>query len=682
MLLGQPLYQPMPRIVGVRLHGELPRGSTATDLVLVVTEMLRAFGVVGAFVEFAGDGLAGLALADRATISNMSPEFGATSTLFPIDDETLAYLRLTGRSAERIALVERYAQEQGLWREPGRGPDFDAMLELDLATVEPSVAGPRRPQDRVPLTELRDNFRTAFPDGLRALDRGGRRGRAGRAARSRRRRAESFPASDPPSFATPRRPRRGARRAATAPAPAPAGDGRCYRPVDGRGRRPAGDDPDRLGRDRRDHLLHEHLEPDRDGRRRAARPERGRPRPARRADRQDVARAGLEGRHRLPRGGRADGAARDARLRARRLRLHDVHRQLRAARRADRQGDRGRTTSSSRPSCRATATSRAGSIRSPAPATSPRRRSSSRSPSPAGSTSTCTTEPLGTRLRRRAGVPRRHLAAIRTRSGRSSATRSTPSCSARTYAVVFEGDDRWRALPIPDGDRYAWDAASTYIAKPPFFDGLTLEAERPARHRRRPRPRGPRRLGHDRPHLAGRLDLRLGARRGVAPGARRRAARVQLVRRPARPPRGDDPRHVREHPPAQPARRGPRRAVHGPPARRRGAVHLRRRDALPGRGRAAPRHRRPRVRLRVVARLGGEGHRAPRGPGGHRRELRADPPLEPRRDGRPAAPVPARRERRVARADRARVVLDRRASRPGCRRSSGSASSPPTTAAR
>ncbi|HEX3427227.1 MAG TPA: aconitase family protein, partial [Candidatus Limnocylindrales bacterium] len=160
VLLGQPLYQPMPRIVGVRLRGELPKGSTATDLVLVVTQMLRSHGVVGAFVEFAGDGLTGLALADRATISNMSPEFGATSTMFPIDEETLAYLRLTGRPTERIALVERYAKEQGLWREPGSGPDFDETLELDLGSVDPSVAGPRRPQDRVPLTSLRENFRT------------------------------------------------------------------------------------------------------------------------------------------------------------------------------------------------------------------------------------------------------------------------------------------------------------------------------------------------------------------------------------------------------------------------------------------------------------------------------------------------------------------------------------------
>jgi len=163
VLLGQPLYQPMPRVVGVRLTGELPRGATATDLVLVVTERLRRLGVVGSFVEFAGEGLGGLTLADRATISNMSPEFGATATMFPIDDETLAYLRLTGRPDERVALVERYAKEQGLWREPVPGPDFDDVLELDLASVVPSLAGPRRPQDRVALEDVRESFRNAFP---------------------------------------------------------------------------------------------------------------------------------------------------------------------------------------------------------------------------------------------------------------------------------------------------------------------------------------------------------------------------------------------------------------------------------------------------------------------------------------------------------------------------------------
>ena len=163
VLLGQPLYAPMPRVVGVRLFGDLPRGSTATDLVLVISNLLRAHGVVGSFVEFAGDGLASLALADRATISNMSPEYGATAALFPIDDETLTYLRMTGRPEEQIALVEAYAKENALWREPGRGPEFDETLELDLATIEPTVAGPRRPQDKVLLPELRQNFRDAYP---------------------------------------------------------------------------------------------------------------------------------------------------------------------------------------------------------------------------------------------------------------------------------------------------------------------------------------------------------------------------------------------------------------------------------------------------------------------------------------------------------------------------------------
>jgi len=163
VLLGQPLYHPMPRVVGVRLFGDLPRGSTATDLVLVISHMLRAHGVVGSFVEFSGDGLASLALADRATIANMSPEYGATAALFPIDDETIAYLRMTGRTEDHVQLVERYAKENALWREPGRGPDFVETLELDLSTVEPTVAGPRRPQDKVSLPELEQNFRSSFP---------------------------------------------------------------------------------------------------------------------------------------------------------------------------------------------------------------------------------------------------------------------------------------------------------------------------------------------------------------------------------------------------------------------------------------------------------------------------------------------------------------------------------------
>ncbi len=165
VLLGQPLYLLTPEVIGVRLTGALPGGSTATDLVLTVTQMLRKRGVVAKFVEFCGPGLSQLPLADRATISNMSPEFGATATLFPVDAETLHYLRETGRSPELLDLVERYTKAQGLFRTDDIAePQFDDLLELDLGTIEPSLAGPRRPQDRVAMHDLGLVFREAFAD--------------------------------------------------------------------------------------------------------------------------------------------------------------------------------------------------------------------------------------------------------------------------------------------------------------------------------------------------------------------------------------------------------------------------------------------------------------------------------------------------------------------------------------
>lgn len=164
VLLGEPLFSPIPTIVGLRLTGRLPAGTTATDLVLTVTERLRAHGVVGAYVEAFGDGLATISLADRATIANMSPEFGATTTLFPIDAITIDYLRTTGRSSESIALVETYAKAQGLWRIDGAEPLYDSVIDINLNEIVPSLAGPRRPQDRVPLPELGSSFVTAYPD--------------------------------------------------------------------------------------------------------------------------------------------------------------------------------------------------------------------------------------------------------------------------------------------------------------------------------------------------------------------------------------------------------------------------------------------------------------------------------------------------------------------------------------
>ena len=164
-MLGQPIFLSQPIVVGVRMTGALPAGTTATDLVLTLTEMLRAHGVVNRFVEFFGDGLSSLSIADRATLSNMCPEYGATSAYFPIDAETLRYLAFTGR-ADRVDLVERYAKEQGLFRSDGdREPIFDEMLDLDLSSVVPSLAGPKRPQDRVALPDVWASFMEAFGDG-------------------------------------------------------------------------------------------------------------------------------------------------------------------------------------------------------------------------------------------------------------------------------------------------------------------------------------------------------------------------------------------------------------------------------------------------------------------------------------------------------------------------------------
>ena len=163
-MLGQPVSMLIPKVVGFKLTGELPAGATATDLVLTVTELLRKQGVVGKFVEFYGPGVSNVPLADRATIGNMSPEYGSTCAIFPVDDETLSYLRLTGRPDETVALVEAYAKAQGMWHDPSAEPRYSERVELDLSTVVPSLAGPKRPQDRVPLTDAKAMFRTALAD--------------------------------------------------------------------------------------------------------------------------------------------------------------------------------------------------------------------------------------------------------------------------------------------------------------------------------------------------------------------------------------------------------------------------------------------------------------------------------------------------------------------------------------
>ncbi len=160
VMLDQPIYMLIPDVVGIKLTGMLPPGVTATDLVLRITELCRNFGVVGKFVEFYGPGLANLSIPDRATISNMAPEQGSTVSYFPVDDETLKYMRLTGRSAEQIELTERYAKEQGLFRtDNSPDPEFTQVMEVDLGTTEPALAGPKRPQDRIPLSQVGPTYR-------------------------------------------------------------------------------------------------------------------------------------------------------------------------------------------------------------------------------------------------------------------------------------------------------------------------------------------------------------------------------------------------------------------------------------------------------------------------------------------------------------------------------------------
>ena len=433
VLLGQPLYQPMPRIVGVRLAGELPQGSTATDLVLVVTEMLRGFGVVGAFVEFTGDGLAGLSLADRATISNMSPEFGATATLFPIDDETLTYLRLTARPAPLVDLVERYAKAQGLWREPGSGPEFDALLELDLSTVAPSVAGPRRPQDRVLLPDLPANFRAAFPSTRpsaamaaaedRLTDEGGTTGASQDGSvsvdvgdRHATIRSGSVAIAAITSCTN------------TSNPTVMVGAGLLARNAVGRGLTVGPTVKTSLAPGSK--AVTSYLET------------AGLMAPL---EALGFALAGYGCTTCIGNSGPLEESVAAA------VEEHDL---VVAAVLSGNRNFEGRIHPQARASYLASpplvvAFALAGRV-----------------------DIDLTTEPLGYDS---AGLPVMLAdvwpspAEVRAVIGAS----IDPALFERTYATVFEGDERWRALPIPAGDRYAWDSASTYIAKPPFFEGLT-----------------------------------------------------------------------------------------------------------------------------------------------------------------------------------------------------------------
>ena len=437
--------------------------------------MLRRHGVVGKFVEFYGEGVGAVPLANRATIGNMSPEFGSTAAIFPIDDETVRYLKLTGRPAEQVELVEAYAKEQGLWHDPAREPVYSETLELDLSTVVPSIAGPKRPQDRIELSDAKHAFRTVLVDYAGTRTRRPGRRRLDEHPSVDEAVEETFPASDPAAPGgqsedeAPHRSVFSRRRGRGRPRE-PAGDRHPRRRRDVR----AGP---RRRRDRLDHLVHQHVEPVGDARRRAAGQERRRPGPHGQAVGEDVDGARLQGRHRLLREGRPLAVPGEARLPPGRLRLHHLHRQLRAAGRGDLgRGQRGRPRRGlgavGQPELRGPDQPGRQDELPGLPAAGDRLRarrarwtSTSRpsrwAPRPTAARSTCATS--GRR-------PRDVQATID--------SSITEEMFTKDYADVFAGDERWRSLPTPEGKTFEWDPESTYVRKPPYFDGMAARARR------------------------------------------------------------------------------------------------------------------------------------------------------------------------------------------------------------
>ncbi len=473
-MLGQAMSMLIPRVVGFKLDGVLPEGATATDLVLTVTQKLREHGVVGKFVEFYGPGIPNTPLADRATIGNMSPEFGSTCAIFPIDAETLRYMAFTGRSQEQIEIVEAYAREQGLWHdENSEAPTYSETLELDLGDVVPSLAGPKRPQDRVSLTEAKSAFRGALEDILPDAD----PEPAGSGTDVDEEVDESFPASDPPGHNgngsghdSSRQGEDGTRvqvadRITNAVAlTLEDGTGDRARP--------------RARRDRRDHLVHEHVEPLGDDRRRPAGPQRRRARPGVQAVGEDLARAGLEGRDGVLRQGGPRRLAGVARVPPRRLRLHDVHRQLRPAAGRDLQrrpgrGPRGRLGALS------------GNRNFEGRINPDVKMNYLASPPLVVAYALAGTmdidlldEPLGQDSDGE-DVYLKDIWPSAEDVARLVEESVHEEMFQSSYGEVFEGDERWNGLEVPEGDNFAWADDSTYVRRPSFLENVPKEPSDP-----------------------------------------------------------------------------------------------------------------------------------------------------------------------------------------------------------
>ena len=577
-MLGQPMSMLIPQVLGFKLHGELPEGATATDLVLTVTELLRKKGVVGKFVEFYGPGVSRLPLADRATIGNMSPEFGSTCAIFPIDRETLRYLAFSGRPKELIELVEAYAKEQGLWHdEDAEEPTFSDTVELDLGEVVPSLAGPKRPQDRVPLHGAKDAFRTALADLV------GQDVEEEIAHGHDEAIAETFPASDPPANGAP-------------------------------GHEPDPHEPVSAPAVAAGTVIAEHSE--------------------------TAADVTLDGEtFKLDHGHVVIAAITSC------TNTSNPSVMLGSGLLARNAVARGLTSQPWVKTSLAPGSKVVTEYLDRAGLTEPLEALGFNLVGYGCTTCIGNSGPLPDEIS--AAVSEHDLAVCSVLSGnRNFEGRINPDVKMnylaspplvvayaiagtmdidlvddplgvdadgnevylkdiwpttkeiaqtveeavqsdmfrKSYGEVFDGDERWNGLEVPTGDRFAWDEDSTYVRQPAVLRGPAARADAGRGRRGRARAGQARRQRHHRPHLARRLDQGGRARRRVPQGARRREARLQLLRLAPRQPRGDDARHLRQHPPAQPARAGDRgRRDHRRTARR--CRSTTRRWRMPKRGR-------------------------------------------------------------------------------------------------
>jgi aconitate hydratase len=458
-MLGQPLSMLIPQVIGVRLSGELSEGSTATDLVLTIAELLRSVGVVGTFVEFFGPGVAAVPVANRATIGNMSPEYGCTSAIFPIDEATLDYLRLTGRPDAQVMLVEAYAREQGLWHDPDHVPEYSRVLELDLSTVTPSIAGPKRPQDRIPLTQAPQAFRAVL----------GQYAPAGPAAGLDEAGAQSFPASDPVAVTGNR------------DGDKPAGFG-ASAGAGGRQRRPV---KATLGDGKAVELDH------------GAVVIAAITSCTNTSNPEVMIAAALLAKKAAQRGLAPKPWVKTSLAPGSRV-VMDYYERAGLTPWLDKLGFNlvgyGCTTciGNSGPLIPAVSAAIAEGDLAVCSVLSGNRNFEGRihpetklnylaSPplvvayALAGTMDTdLTTEPLGTGSDGRP-VWLRDIWPAQAEVSEIIASCLRPDMYTREYAQVFAGDERWRSLPVPAGDRFAWDPDSTYVRRPPFFDGLAPE---------------------------------------------------------------------------------------------------------------------------------------------------------------------------------------------------------------